>query len=1204
MSLKIDRVQLEIVINNDQARKSLRALDDEARLLTKEMRKLKEGTEEYAQKSARLKAIKVQQDAIYQSIGITNMTMKELTRRQSELNGVLMHLRPGTEEYKKLKAEVTAISGRIGELKGKAQETGFSIKGMADGFNRYFAMTTAFAASIAGVVLGFKKLREDVAHLDDVYSDVMKTTGMVRDAVVELNDEFKKIDTRTSRESLNMLARDAGKLGINGRKDILDFVDAGNQINVALGEDLGDDAIKNIGKMVGVYKDASSELQNLNLKEQMLSVGSAVNQLGASSTASEPFLVSFAGRLGGIAKQAGISMSAILGFGSALDQDMQAVEMSATAIQNFIMKIMGDPAKFAKIAGLEVNSFTKLLSTDANAAIKQVLSAMNEKGGFQDLIPMFNEMGLEGARAVGVLSSLAGSIDKVNVAQEIANRAMIEGTSITDEYNIKNNNQAAQIEKARKAFQEQALIMGEKLAPAFAFSTNSLTYLIKALVAAPQFIRENQILIISLAGALLAWRAAQLKSIATTIMQHVTLQAGIGLRIKDAILLQAMIIKEEMHAAMIGKTTIAQKAAAVASVTLRNAMALIGGPIGMVILGITGLIAAIKLYDKYNAESMRLEAVKAERLKGIAVANDTLTSSYNAQQSNFSKLNTFSRTRIQLLAEETEATLKQAEAELINAKAKQELTRQENTRVGLWDKFKAMLAYGVSPAVASSILVIKAAENGAEAASEFDEGINNLSESIKNLRTQSMSMKEIMEAEANADKLASKTKAELEEKARLYGVALRGLVIDSEDYKRVNDKLIATNKALNTTTDDNILGAGEAKTAYEKLGEAIGKTKKELEAFVTTGDYVKAQAKGIALAQLEAQKSVIDGIIKSGGNVSKYLEDLTDDQAALLEEQAEDALRAKQFYADTKSIGDAWFEEQERLRDEALQAQLNRSEAEIEAAKRVANEKLQLEEDWEKARLAIAETVASAGVQIYKNNISARFDREMHSINKQRDAELSNKNLTEEQKEAIRVKYAAKEAKLKEDQFKKQKAADIVQALINGALAVTRALAAPPGWPLNAPFVISAGIASAAQTAVIAAQKVPQFAKGKYDVIGAEDGRRYQADWTGKPETRIYSKPSLVAEQGAELIVDASTTKNLMMNYPGIIEAIYAARVPQRSTGNLSDVSQIASADPAFLNAVNRLNDNLEKGVRGKWFLYDLEDAQDKLSKIKSNSTL
>ena len=50
------------------------------------------------------------------------------------------------------------------------------------------------------------------------------------------------MDTRTTRESLNELAVDAGKLGIEGSKNILDFVDAGNQINVALSEDLGADA--------------------------------------------------------------------------------------------------------------------------------------------------------------------------------------------------------------------------------------------------------------------------------------------------------------------------------------------------------------------------------------------------------------------------------------------------------------------------------------------------------------------------------------------------------------------------------------------------------------------------------------------------------------------------------------------------------------------------------------------------------------------------------------------------------------------------------------------------------------------------------------------------------------------------------------------------------------------------------------------------
>ena len=111
---------------------------------------------------------------------------------------------------------------------------------------------------------------------------------------------------------------------------------------------------------------------------------------------------------------------------------------------------MGDPAKFAKLAGLEVKEFTNLLNTDTNAAMKEILRTLNDKGGFQALIPIFQEMGLDGARATGVLSAMAGSIDKIDEAQRVANQSMSEGVSITNEYNIKNNNLAAQLEKGKK----------------------------------------------------------------------------------------------------------------------------------------------------------------------------------------------------------------------------------------------------------------------------------------------------------------------------------------------------------------------------------------------------------------------------------------------------------------------------------------------------------------------------------------------------------------------------------------------------------------------------------------------------------------------------------------------------------------------------------------------------------------------------------
>jgi hypothetical protein len=76
-----------------------------------------------------------------------------------------------------------------------------------------------------------------------------------------------------------------------------------------------------------------------------------------------------------------------------------------------------------------------------------------------------------------------------------------------------------------------------------------------------------------------------------------------------------------------------------------------------------------------------------------------------------------------------------------------------------------------------------------------------------------------------------------------------------------------------------------------------------------------------------------------------------------------------------------------------------------------------------------------------------------------------------------------------------------------------------------------------------------------------------------------------------------------MMNYPGIIEAIYAARVPQRASGNLDDILISPALDSDTIAAIKEFTAELKKGVRGNWVLHDLEDAQDKLSKIKSNST-
>lgn len=414
---------------------------------------------------------------------------KDLKKALQQLNKELNSgkVARGSKDWDELQRKIKAVRSEITKINAESQVTQSTWSNMANGFNKYFAVVTTVIASVTGLSFAFRKMTEDMAKMDDVYADVMKTTGMTRDEVVDLNETFKKMDTRTSREELNLLGRDAGKLGLTLRKDILDFIEAGNQINVAIKEDLGEGAIKDIGKITDVYKLSTKELDRLDLKGRMLAIGSSINELGQSSTANEAYMVNFTKRLGGVASQAGISVQNILGYASALDQSGQAVEMSATAMQKFIMKLMGDPAKFAKMAGLEVKEFNKLLQTDTNEAIKQVLTALSQKGGFQKLIPIFKDMGLDGARAVGVLSALATNIEKVNVAQEISNKAFSDGTSVTDEYRIKNNNLMAVLEKGRKAFHDASLELGERLSPALITSTKGITYLVKLLPAVIDF---------------------------------------------------------------------------------------------------------------------------------------------------------------------------------------------------------------------------------------------------------------------------------------------------------------------------------------------------------------------------------------------------------------------------------------------------------------------------------------------------------------------------------------------------------------------------------------------------------------------------------------------------------------------------------------------------------------------------------------------
>mgnify|MGYP002739230978 CR=1 FL=1 len=417
-------------------------------------------------------------------------TPKQLRDTIKEINKTLNSgtVERGSEEWDAYMHAIRAAKTELKKLNDE-QKAFEEEKGPIEGFRKMGerwvgAVTVAGTAvnAVIGAVSGaMSKMREYVdefAEMQEHMSGVVKYTGLSAEAVDDLNESFKGLDTRTPRAALNDLAADAGRLGIQSKEDVLDFVDAANQITVALGEDLGEDAVKNIGKITQLFATDPS----VGLKEGMLATASTINDLAQSSSASEPYLLEFTARLSGMANSAKISQTDILGFASVLDQSMVGVEKGATALQNVLGALFRNPAEMAKIAGLNVKEFSETLKTDA--AVVQFLEALKSHGGMENVAPMLEQMHLSGAGVTQTLTALANNLDLVRSAQTQAAEAYSKGTSVTDEYNKANNTLQAQLEKSEQKFADMRVELGQKLSPIYMALLNGVVSTGRALMPA------------------------------------------------------------------------------------------------------------------------------------------------------------------------------------------------------------------------------------------------------------------------------------------------------------------------------------------------------------------------------------------------------------------------------------------------------------------------------------------------------------------------------------------------------------------------------------------------------------------------------------------------------------------------------------------------------------------------------------------------
>lgn len=582
----------------------------------------------YASRASQLKLVEAELERIRQSekkvvtlmqqydkeIDSTNVDIKETKRQMQLVNNTMSNLKTssirdleysikalnqqmqgmqrGTEQFKQMELKAKQLKAELQAVRaeGVAQESW--IKRSADWFNRMQGLALGAVAAISGITFTVKKCVEEYAKMDDEMTNVRKYTGQAAEEVERMNEDFKKMDTRTPRQKLNQLAEDAGRLGITSTAAVEEFVDGADKINVALGDDLGDKAVSQIGKLAQMFGEDKTK----GLRGAMLATGSAVNELAQNSSASAGYLVDFTARVAGVGKQAGFTQAQIMGLASVLDQNMQQDETAATAVQNLLAKMFQDSAKFAQIAGLNVKEFAKTLKEDANGALLQFLAAMRAKGGFADLAPMFEEMKMDGSRATGVLTVLADKLDDIKTAQDLASEAYSEGTSVLNEFETQNENVQAQLDKASKKFLDLSIELGQKLYPAARYCISAASLGVRALSTLVDFVKDYWRILIVMTAAIVTYTAVSKAKLIADKAQMAWLNI--------------MILREKAHLVLVGLKTSALKTMAIVQMALTREIklttaaqmlwnkVLLANPITAVIAVVAGLTAAIVTLSK------------------------------------------------------------------------------------------------------------------------------------------------------------------------------------------------------------------------------------------------------------------------------------------------------------------------------------------------------------------------------------------------------------------------------------------------------------------------------------------------------------------------------------------------------------------------------------------------------------------------------
>lgn len=407
---------------------------------------------QYSMLEQTLKGTRMSQSALNDILARSKQgkaSLDELRRAYKQLEEELNQINIKSKEFADKQKSMKELKKNIDEVTGAANKQGGAWHTVLKNLTAYVGLFSVFN-QIKDLVTGaIKKNLEYSGSL----TDIRKVSGLTMDQVKQLSTELAKIDTRTSVDGLAQLAYQGAKLGMGkyGVEGMAQFVKVADKINVAIGEEMGEEALPALSKMVEVM----GLIPKMGIDKAMEATGSAMFKLSSTSTSTSNDIVEFSKRLTGVARTAGITTDQLLALGSASSSMMLMPEVASTAMGKFIVALQKNHNLIAKELGIPDETINNLYASGhAMDAIVLVLEKMRDKGNMNALGGIFKDLGSDGQRLVTAMVTMSKNVDMLKDHLYESEEAFREATAVGKEYSMQQQSAIGILERANNLWEK------------------------------------------------------------------------------------------------------------------------------------------------------------------------------------------------------------------------------------------------------------------------------------------------------------------------------------------------------------------------------------------------------------------------------------------------------------------------------------------------------------------------------------------------------------------------------------------------------------------------------------------------------------------------------------------------------------------------------------------------------------------------------